>query len=127
MVYLLLTYNLFHIAGLSVAAIHAKAEGARPKPGPSTPHEQPRRTELAIFLKPSVQFLPSLSCRESRRTSAPAGPYVSDQIVDGFADAGESRAKHLLLTFPVDIVVGAIIERVGAKLWNQPFRSDLWL
>jgi hypothetical protein len=33
MVYLLLTYNLFHIAGLSVAAIHAKAEGARPKPG----------------------------------------------------------------------------------------------
>jgi hypothetical protein len=35
MVYLLLTYNLFHIADLSLAAIHAKAERGKTEVRPS--------------------------------------------------------------------------------------------
>ena len=49
-----------------------------------------------------------------------------EQLADCIADSGECRAKHLLLTFAINVVVGTFFQGMVAELWNQALRPNVW-
>ena len=51
----------------------------------------------------------------------------AEKFSNSVADAGERRPKHLLLTFPIHIVIAISVSRLMSELWNQPLWPDVWV
>jgi hypothetical protein len=93
----------------------------------STCHEHPRLTELAIFLSKKVDFVLHFHVVSRGEVPRQGVHLLSDKLFDRFSNAGEDRAKHLLLSLQFPPVLLSITLNMIAELRNQPFRLNVWL